>query len=84
MGSEHSGQLMLTRDSDISIRRYCCRQSRHDRCAQDSNSGKYSLEHSAKQRGHSQLSAMASLNGLPVPLISDCEVLEVSEGLSDS
>ena len=85
MGSEHSGQLMLTRDSDISIRKYCCKQSRHDRCVQESSSGKNSLEHSARQRGHSQLSDIAHPSDLLATRISgDWELLEVSEGLSDS
>jgi hypothetical protein len=84
MGSEHSGQLMLTRDSEISILRYCCKQSRHERCVQHKSSGKNSLEHSARHRGHSQFSDMGHLRDLLGTRSSDWEVLDVSEGLSDS
>ena len=51
--SSHSMQVMLTRDSEISMRRYCCRQSRHERCRHDSSAGNSSAGDSARHTGHS-------------------------------
>lgn len=54
--SEHSGQLMLTRDSEISMRRYWRRQSIQERWWQVMMSGKLSLEWCRRHRGHSRSS----------------------------
>lgn len=54
--SEHSGQLMLTRDSEISMRRYCRRQSAQERWGQVMMSGKLSRAYRSKHRGHSSSS----------------------------
>lgn len=57
--SQHSGQLMLTRDSEISIRRYWRRQSMQERWWQVIMSGKLSLEWCRRHSGHSSNSAPA-------------------------
>lgn len=66
--SEHSGQLMLTRDSEISIRRYWRRQSMQERCGQVMMSGKCSLEWRRRHNGHSRSSAPS-----PPPTLEDEE-----------
>lgn len=62
--SEHSGQLMFTRDSEISIRRYWRRQSMQERCGQVMMSGKCSLEWRRRHSGHSKSSAAFPLTPL--------------------
>lgn len=52
--SEHSGQLMLTRLSEISIRRYCRRQSPHERWGHVMMSGKRSRAWRSRHSGHSR------------------------------
>jgi len=54
--SEHSGQLMLMRDSEISMRRYWRRQSMQERWGQVMMSGKLSLEWRRRHSGHSSTS----------------------------
>jgi len=54
--SEHSGQQMLMRDSEISMRRYCRRQSAQERWWQVMMSGKRSREWRRRHRGHSSSS----------------------------
>lgn len=54
--SEHSGQLMLTRDSEISMRRYWRKQSMQERWWQVMMSGKLSLEWRRRHSGHSSSS----------------------------
>lgn len=51
--SAHSGHAILIRLSEISICRYCFRQSRHDRWWQVMISGKLSRSWSTMQTGHS-------------------------------
>lgn len=69
--SEHSGQLMLTRDSEISMRRYWRRQSMQERWWQVMMSGKLSLEWRKRHSGHSSSSAPT-----PPPTLEDEEVEE--------
>lgn len=69
--SEHSGQLILTRDSEISIRRYWRRQSMQDRWWQVMMSGKLSLEWCRRHKGHSSSSAPT-----PTPTFETEEVEE--------
>lgn len=54
--SEHSGQQMLTRDSEISMRRYCRRQSAQERWWQVIMSGKCSRVWRRRHKGHSNRS----------------------------
>lgn len=54
--SEHSGQQMFTRDSEISMRRYCRRQSAQERWWQVMMSGKRSRAWRSRHRGHSRSS----------------------------
>lgn len=54
--SEHSGQQILTRDSEISMRRYCRRQSAQDRWGQVMMSGKRSRAWRSRHSGHSSSS----------------------------
>lgn len=54
--SEHSGQQMFTRDSEISMRRYCRRQSAQERWWQVMMSGKRSRAWRSRHRGHSSSS----------------------------
>lgn len=54
--SEHSGQQMLTRDSEISMRRYWRRQSAQERWWQVMMSGKRSRAWRSRHRGHSNCS----------------------------
>ncbi|KAG7279955.1 hypothetical protein CRUP_025207 [Coryphaenoides rupestris] len=54
--SGHSGQQMLTRDSEISMRRYCRRQSAQDRCAHVMMSGNRSRACHSRHSGHSSCS----------------------------
>lgn len=71
--SAHSGQLMLTRDSEISMRRYWRRQSMQERWWQVMISGKLSREWCRRHRGHS-----SSSEPVPPPALDDEE--EVEEG----
>lgn len=73
--SEHSGQLMFTLDSEISIRRYWRRQSMQERCGQVIMSGKDSLEWRKRHNGHSRRSAPT-----PPPTLEDEEDVK-EEGL---
>lgn len=54
--SEHSGQQMFTRDSEISMRRYCRKQSAQERWWQVMMSGKRSRAWRSRHRGHSSSS----------------------------
>lgn len=54
--SEHSGQLMLTLLSEISMRRYCRRQSAQERWWHVMMSGKRSLVWRSRHSGHSSSS----------------------------
>ncbi|TNN35051.1 hypothetical protein EYF80_054790 [Liparis tanakae] len=67
--SEHSGQLMLMRDSEISMRRYWRRQSMQERWGQVMMSGKLSLEWRRRHSGHSSTSGPA-----PPPIVQKEEV----------
>lgn len=69
--SEHSGQLMLTRDSEISMRRYWRRQSIQERWWQVMMSGKLSLEWCRRHKGHSRSSGPT-----PPPTLVEEEVDE--------
>lgn len=51
--SLHSGQLMLTRDSVISIRRYWRRHERHERCGHERRRGALPAGCRTRHSGHS-------------------------------
>ncbi|PWA32402.1 hypothetical protein CCH79_00011977 [Gambusia affinis] len=71
--SAHSGQLMLMRDSEISMRRYWRRQSLQERWWHVMMSGKLSLESRRRHSGHSSSSTPAAPPALAEELAEDNE-----------
>lgn len=74
--SEHSGQLILTLLSEISIRRYCRKQSTQDLWWQVMISGNLSLECRRRHKGHSMKSPLGLLLEV-VPLSEEVHVEKI-------